>query len=84
MIHKPDIPKHLPSSYRPLSLLPVLAKLFEKIILKKIISLIHSNNIIPHTQFGFRTSHSTTHQIHRITDKIQTSFVNKESAQEFF
>jgi len=52
--------------------------LFEKIILKRIRPLIQSNNIIPHTQFGFRTSYSTIHQIHRITDKIQTSFENKE------
>ncbi|KAL4121449.1 hypothetical protein QTP88_013963 [Uroleucon formosanum] len=78
LIHKPGKPKHMPSSYRPISLLPVLAKLFEKIIIKRIRPLIHSNNIIPHTQFGFRASHSTIHQIHRITDKIQTSFENKE------
>ncbi|KAL4098606.1 hypothetical protein QTP88_023174 [Uroleucon formosanum] len=78
LIHKPGKPKHLPSSYRPISLLPVLAKLFEKIIIKRIRPLIHSNNIIPHIQFGFRASHSTIHQIHRITDKIQTSFENKE------
>jgi hypothetical protein len=78
LIHKPGKPKHLPSSYKHISLLPVLAKLFEKIVIKRIRPLIHSNNIIPHTQFGFRTSHSTIHKIHRITDKIQTSFENKE------
>uniref|UniRef100_A0A2S2QCP3 Putative RNA-directed DNA polymerase n=1 Tax=Sipha flava TaxID=143950 RepID=A0A2S2QCP3_9HEMI len=78
LIHKPGKPKHLQSSYRPISLLPVLAKLFEKMILKRIRPIINSKNIIPHTQFGFRSCHSTIHQIHRLTDKIQTSFENKE------
>lgn len=76
LIHKPHKPKHL-TSYRPISLLPTLGKIFEKIILKRIRPIIKSQNIIPHSQFGFRTSHSTI-QMHRLTDKIASSFENKK------
>jgi len=40
LIHKPYKPKHVPSSYKSISLLPVLVKLFEKNILKRIRPLI--------------------------------------------
>uniref|UniRef100_A0A2S2PX36 Putative RNA-directed DNA polymerase n=1 Tax=Sipha flava TaxID=143950 RepID=A0A2S2PX36_9HEMI len=77
LIHKPHKPKHLTFSYRPISL-PTLGKIFEKIILKRIRPIIKSQNIIPHSQFSFRISHSTIHQIHRLTDKIASSFENKK------
>lgn len=77
LIHKPNKPKNEPSSYRPISLLPVLGKLFEKVMLKRIRPILKSHNIIPNTQFGFRENHSTTHQIHRIVDKIASSFETK-------
>jgi len=77
-IHKPGKLKHLSFSYRPISLLSVLAKLFEKIILKKIRPLILSKNILPYTQFGFKSPYSRVHQMHRIINKIQISFKNKK------
>jgi hypothetical protein len=77
LIHKPNKPKNEPSSYRPLSLLPVLGKLFEKVMLKRIRPILKFHKIIPNTQFGFRENHSTTQQIHRIVDKIASSFETK-------
>jgi hypothetical protein len=46
--------------------------------LKRIRPIIKSQNIILHSQFGFRTNHSTIHKIQRLTDKIATSFENKK------
>lgn len=63
MIPKPNKPPDIPSSYRPISLLPLFSKIFEKLILKRIIPVIKSNT--PNNQFGFRTNHSTIHQVHR-------------------
>lgn len=59
LIHKPNKPKNEPSSYRPISLLPVLGKLFEKVMLKRIRPIPKFHKIIPNTQFDFRENHST-------------------------
>jgi len=74
---KPGKPPDIPSSYRPINLLPFFAKLCEKLIIKRISQFVNDKNIIPHTQFGFRNKHSTIHQIHRLTDAIVYSFKNK-------
>lgn len=78
VIPKPNKPKNVVTSYRPISLLPTLAKLFEKIIRLRIRPILQTFNIIPHSQFGFRTNHSTVHQIHRLTDQISSSFEKKQ------
>jgi len=84
MISKPNKPKHLTSSYRPISLLPTFAKLFEKLILHRISPLIDQQNILPKSQFGFRRKHNTTQQIHRIVDKISSSFESKQFCPAVF
>lgn len=74
---KPDKPLDDTSSYRPISLLPFLSKIYERLILKRMTPYIVRNNILPKTQFGFRSSHSTIHQAHRIVDAISLSFEKK-------
>lgn len=46
------------SSYRPISLLPIISKLFEKMFLQKLKPLLEENKLIPAYQFGFRAQHS--------------------------
>ncbi|KAL4084508.1 hypothetical protein QTP88_027923 [Uroleucon formosanum] len=74
---KPNKPPDIPSSHRPISLLPFFAKILERLILKRIIPIITQKNILPNTQFGFRASHSTTHQVHRVVDAISYSLEKK-------
>ncbi|KAL4084802.1 hypothetical protein QTP88_027704 [Uroleucon formosanum] len=64
LVPKPNKPPDLPSSYRPISLLPFFAKILERLILKRILPIIMENNVLPDTQFGFRASHSTIHQFY--------------------
>ena len=45
--------------YRPISLLPSISKIFEKIILEQITTYLDSNNLIHKHQYGFRKNHST-------------------------
>jgi hypothetical protein len=56
--------------------LPFFAKIFESLILKRILPYIFSNN----TQFGFRASHATTDQLHRLVDAISFSLEKKNTA----
>ena len=71
MITKPGKPSNKVESYRPVSLLPVISKLFEKLLLKRLKSIIEDKCVIPNHQFGFRQGHATVDQIHRITDVIE-------------
>ncbi|GBL62391.1 putative RNA-directed DNA polymerase from transposon X-element, partial [Araneus ventricosus] len=74
MFPKPNQNRKHPGSYRPISLLSNIGKLYEKIILKRLNDHCYSNNIIPDEQFGFRDKHSCTHQLLRVTNKIVEGF----------
>ena len=65
------LPKVEVDSNRPISLLPIMSKLFEKLIAKRLHRILDKYCIIPSHQFGFRRAHSTIDQIHRITDVIE-------------
>jgi hypothetical protein len=58
-------------SHRPISLLPIKSKLFEKLILKRLKPIIADKLLVPTHQFGFRKSHSTIDQVHHVTDIIE-------------
>jgi len=58
-IPKPGKPPHEAASYRPISLLPVMSKLFEKLLIKRLKPIIERKDLIPNHQFGFRSKHST-------------------------
>lgn len=74
-IPKPGKNHKLPSSYRPISLLPILGKLFEKTIYKILRTHIDKNDILINPQFGFRNKHSTIHQLIR-TAQFHTHHMN--------
>uniref|UniRef100_A0A1B0CHA5 Putative reverse transcriptase-like protein n=1 Tax=Lutzomyia longipalpis TaxID=7200 RepID=A0A1B0CHA5_LUTLO len=78
-VPKPGKDHSLASSYRPISLLSTLGKIFEKIILKRLDHFISVNNIIRDEQFGFRRGHSTTHQLVRISSSIKKGLSQKRS-----
>jgi hypothetical protein len=76
------IPKHGKNlseveSYRSTSLLPIMSKLSEKLILKRLKPIIAEKHLMPTHQFGSRKNHSTIDQVHRITDIIEKTLENK-------
>jgi hypothetical protein len=77
MIPKPGKNLSEMKSYRPISLLPIMTKLFEKLILKRLKPIIAEKHLVPTHQFGFRKNHSTIDQAHRITDIIEKTLENK-------
>lgn len=77
-ILKPGKPPTAVTSYRPISLLPVLSKLFEKALLPKLHATIDNNLLLPDHQFGFRSAHSTVEQVHRLYHAVSETLENKQ------
>jgi hypothetical protein len=67
-ILKPGKPPEEAQSYIPISLLPLLSKIFQKLLLKRIHPTLLEKHIIPDLQFGFRKKHATTEQVYRIVN----------------
>lgn len=67
-----------PDNYRPISLLSVFNRIFEKIVYTRLISFIDKQNILFPAQYGFRKHHSTQLAIIDIVDKIHKNMDNKE------
>ena len=84
LIPKPGKPAELVSSYRPISLLPVLSKLFERVLLKRINKIIKQNSLVPNHQFGFRQHHSTVEQINRVYQYARNSLEKKQYCTAVF
>lgn len=84
MIAKPGKPPTELSSYRPISLLPILSKVFEKVFLHRLKPVLDENKIIPDHQFGFREKHATVEQVHRVVHKIRQSLEKKEYCSAVF
>jgi hypothetical protein len=84
IIPKPGKPPHDGTSYRPISLLPVLSKLFGKLMLKRLELIIEEKKLIPDHQFGFRNQHSMIDQVHRITTIIEQSSEEKKVCSTIF
>ena len=64
----------LPSSYRPISLWDTIGKLFEKILLARILYVVKKRRQLRDEQFGFRPRHSTSLELGRLVEKITTNF----------
>jgi hypothetical protein len=84
MIPKPGKPGTEVTSYRPISLLPVLLKLFEKLLLKRIKPILDEKQIIPTHQSGFRNNHSTIDQVHRLTTLTEKALEEKQVCSSIF
>ena len=73
-IPKPNQPPTDPNSYRPISLLSIVGKLFEWIIASRLTAYVNQQHLLPHEQFGFRKKHSTVSQLARISDYISNGY----------
>jgi hypothetical protein len=71
-ILKPGKDPTLPSSYRPRSLLDTAGKLYEKILLARVLREVSERGLLRDEQFGFRLRHSKTLQLARLFFKEST------------
>ncbi|GFX38280.1 probable RNA-directed DNA polymerase from transposon X-element [Trichonephila clavipes] len=77
-ILKPGKPRGAADSYRPISLLPVLSKLAERLILSRLNDYLNTNKILISQQHGFRPQLSTSHQLLRVVEYAKSGFKEKK------
>ena len=65
------------SNYRPISLLPAISKVVEKVILNQSLFLKQSNLLYDH-QYGFRDAHSTELALLELVNRIIEKMGNNE------
>ena len=66
------------SNYRPISLLPILSKVLEKIITNQLTEFLENNNLIATSQHGFRPKLSTETALLKLSDKIYDNIDNRK------
>ena len=66
--------KQTVSNYRPISLLPLFAKVFEKIIFKHLYNFLITNNLITKNQSGFTPGDSGTNQLLSLIHDVHLAF----------
>ena len=73
--------KQLIKNYRPISLLPICGKIFEKIIFNSLYKYFNTNNLITKNQSGFRPGDSTTNQLLYLVNEIHEAFEDPKSLE---
>ena len=58
------------TNYRPISLLPSISKIFEKIIFKQLYDYLQDKKLFYSSQYGFRNGHSTEHAALELVDRL--------------
>jgi len=72
------------SNYRPISILPILSKIFERCMYNRLIKFIDKFSILTSFQFGFRKGKSTTDAILNFTNYMNKCFNNNEYSLGIF
>jgi hypothetical protein len=71
-------------NYRPISLLPAISKVLEKVVYKQLLSFLEQNSILMEHQYGFRKGRSTLDATVRVLANITESSCRKQSTVNIF
>ena len=69
-VKKPSLDHNVASSYRPISNLPVLSKLSERLVLNRVMSYLNNSNLLPTHQSAYRRRHSTETAVTKVYSDI--------------
>ena len=73
--------KELSNNYRPVSLLPICTKVFEKIIFNSLFEFLDTSKLLNKNQSGFHPSDSCVHQLLSVAHKIYKAFNANPSSE---
>ena len=66
--------RYTAKNYRPVSLLFVVSKVFEKLVNNRIVDHLEKCGLFPDFQYGFRSSRSTADLLTVVSDRIARAF----------
>ena len=62
------------SNYRPVSVLPILSQIFERVICARITEFLDRNKVITPAQYGFRAGHSTAMAVLDMVERVREAW----------
>ena len=72
------------SNYRPISLLPIISKILEKVVHKNLYTFLEKNKVRYASQYGFRKNRSTINAITELVCHITNAIENKQNTLSVF
>lgn len=70
-ISKMGVATSSPSDYRPISITPILSKIFERLLAKRLMVYAEKNDLLPSLQFAYRKGLSTCDAVLIISNRVQ-------------
>ena len=84
MLPKPGKDLTKPTSYRPISLLPAMGKIFEIIVASRFSNFLEKSNYFDESQAGFRKKRSTLDQLFKLSQSVSTALKKHKKAVGVF
>ena len=72
------------SNNRPISILPTISKILEKVVHHRLYQFIQKSNILYQNQYGFRHNHSTLHAVTKLVSDLVHNMDNKKPTLSVF
>ncbi len=80
LLNKPTLNTFLIENYRPVSLLPFIAKTLERVVFNQVSLFLSQNNKLDAKQSGFRIGHSTETALLSVTEALQIAKADSQSS----
>ena len=84
MLPKPGKDLTKPTSYRPISLLPAMGKIFERIVASRLSAFLEKVDYFDENQAGFRRKRSTVDQLFKLSQSVSTALKKHKKAVGVF
>ena len=81
ILKKPYLDPDVLTNYRPISQLPILSKIMERVVSRQLINYLENNNLLDYFQSAYRKSFSTETALTHVTDLIHNSLDSSHCVQ---